>query len=272
VVETDTVASATPYLTVGKMVQQCILVSGACESSPFSGQTPGTFFTATSVAALTGQFYNGTTYLPDVAIAELTGTSGSSFTMSVVENQAGVVGTFGSPFQASFVGLDGDGRASTNLSLPFAPIFYVISPNDALCIGQINDNPFLGTFKPQSMGGSTSFSASTVAGTFVEGTSAPATSPVSDLSGVVTLAETTTTTGTIAGTEDVSTSVANTSGTADSGTFALSATGTTDGSGTFTLTTPGAFTASFFIVSPTNIVMVSTTNGDANPILLILSQ
>jgi hypothetical protein len=272
IVETDTVASASPYLTVGKMAEQCILVSGACETSPFSGQAPGTFFTAASVAALTGQFFNSTTYVPDVAIAELVGTGGNSFTMSVVENQAGTVATYGSPFQATFNALDPDGRASTNLALPFAPIFYIISQNEALCIGQINNNPFLGTFEPQSMGTGSSFSASTVAGTLIEGTSVPTTNLVPNLSGVVTLTKATTATGTVAGTQDVSTTATNTSGVAVTGTYALSATGSTDGSGTFTLTTPAAFTASFFIVSPTKMVMVSTTTSDVNPVLLILGH
>jgi large repetitive protein len=272
IVETDTVASATPYLTVGKMAQQCILVSGACAASPFSGQAPGTFFTAASVAALTGQFFNSTTYVPDVAIAELVGTAGNSFTMSVVENQAGTIATYSSPFQATFNALDPDGRASTNLALPFAPVLYIISQNEALCIGQINDNPFLGTFEPQSMGGSSSFSASTVAGALIEGTSVPATNLVPNLSGVVTLTEATTTTGTVAGTQDVSTTATNTAGVAVTGTYALSATGSSDGSGTFTLTTPAPFTASFFIVSPTKMVMVSTTTGDVNPVLLILGH
>lgn len=272
IVETDAVSSSTPYLTVGKLAQQCILVSGACATSPFSGQAPGTFFTATSVAPLTGQFFNNTTYVPDVAIAELVGNGGNSFTMSVVENQAGTINTYGSPFQATFNALDPDGRASTNLSLPFAPILYVINQNEALCIGQINDNPFLGTFEPQSMGASSSFSSSTVAGTLTEGTLFPSTASVPNLSGVVTLANTTNTTGTVAGTQDVSTTSNNTSGIAVTGTYALSATGATDGSGTFTLTTPAPFTASFFIVSPTKIVMVSTTTGDSNPILLVLGH
>jgi large repetitive protein len=272
IVETDTVALSSPYLTVGKMVQQCIPVDGACTVSPFVGQAPGAFFTAPSVAAMAGQFFNSTTYVPDVAVAELVGTGGYSFTMSVVENQAGAVNNYGGPFTGTFAALDTFGRASTNLASPFAPVLYIINQNEALCIGQINNNPFLGTFEPQSMGGSTSFSASTVAGNLIEGTSAPTTNLVPNLSGVLTLASLTTTTGTVTGTQDVSTTSTNTSGIATTGSYALSATGATDGSGMFALTAPTPFSASFFIVSPTNIAMVSTTAGDVHPVLLILGH
>jgi hypothetical protein len=263
VVETDKVQSTSPYVTVGRLNRQCIVVGGVCATSPFAGQTAGAFFTAASVGALTGEVLNPNVtpniYLPDVAIAELTGTGGGSFTMSVVENQAGTIGTYQSPFQANFVSVDVDGRVSTNLILPFAPVFYIISQNEALCIGQITNNPFFGILEPQSTG---PFSASTIQGTFIEGTSAPATSPVQDFSGAVALDGV----SAAAGTQDVSTSGANISAQSFTGTYTNI--GSAAGAGTYTLTAPSPFAGRFFIVTPTKFVLVSTTPGDLDPVLV----
>jgi hypothetical protein len=130
----------------------------------------------------------------------------------------------------------------------------------------------LGLFEPQSKGMAASFSTALVAGTLVAGTSPPASNAITDFSGVTTLASTGTTTGTVVGTQDTSTSVANTAGQAVTGTFALGATGQTDGGGTFTLTAPAAFTGQFFIVSPTKLVLITTTAADTHPVLIFLGD
>jgi hypothetical protein len=54
------------------------------------------------------------------------------------------------------------------------------------------------------------------------------------------------------------------------GTYSI--TDQTEGSGTLTLTAPAAFTGQFFIVSPTKLAMISTTSGDANPVLIFLGN
>jgi hypothetical protein len=56
------------------------------------------------------------------------------------------------------------------------------------------------------------------------------------------------------------------------GTYVLSATGATDGSGTVTLTSPRAFTGAFYMVSPTKVMMITTTTGDTNPVLVIIGH
>ena len=48
--------------------------------------------------------------------------------------------------------------------------------------------------------------------------------------------------------------------------------GATDGSGTVTLTSPAAFTGAFYFVSPTKMVEITTTTGDANPVLIIIGN
>ena len=239
----------------------------SCALSPFTGQTAGTFFTATSIGTLTGQaldtLVTPNIYLPDVAIASLTGSSGATFTMSAVENQAGSVGTYGSPFQANFDTLDALGRVSTSLALPFGPVFYIVGPNEALCIGQINGNPFFGYFQPQSAG---PFHAATLKGAFIDGTLAPSASTVENFSGVVALDGV----SAVTGTQDTSTTANNFAGQTVTGTYTNIAASL--GSGIYTLTSPATFTGSLFIVSPTQFVVVSTTAGNANPVLIVVGN
>jgi hypothetical protein len=264
-VETDTVSSSAPYLTAGKIIQQT--------GYPF--QSPAAL-TGTSVAGVTGQFLpsGGTTYLPDVYVVSMTSSGNGNFTMLVTENQAGSVENYGNQIAATYT-IDSFGRLTTDLVVPFAPFFYIIhanptstAPLQAVMVGALTNNPTFGYFELQSMGTGTSFSAATVKGTLVQGTSVPTTSAVPDLSGVITLDGV----SKVSGTQDQSTSSANTAGQTVTGTYALTSTGSTDGSGTYTLTSPAAFDGAFFIVSPTKIVMISTTPGNSNPVLIILGN
>jgi hypothetical protein len=259
IVETDAVNATTPYLTIGKMIHQT--------GYPFPGNAESAL-TGTSVGAVTGNFTSDfVTYIPDVAIASLTWSSGATFSISVVENQGGTVAS-GGPFNANFQQADIDGRLATDLVSPLGPTFYVIAPNEVLFIGENTNEPLLGIFEAQS--GAPFADASALNATFVEGTSAPVAAAEPDFSGFVTLANTTATSGTIAGTQDTSTSSANTSGQAITGTFAgfVGATG----AGNVGLTAPATFTGSFFAVSPTKIVMVSTTLTDPNPVIVVLGD
>ncbi|HKV03912.1 MAG TPA: putative Ig domain-containing protein [Candidatus Acidoferrales bacterium] len=250
-VETDAVSSNTPFLSAGELMQQV--------GSPFTSPSGG--FTGASVAGLTGQFLSGSTYVPDVAVVSLTSSGLNNFALSITENQAGTVGTAAG--NGSFVNADQFGRVATNLISPIAPVFYMINQNEAFCVGEINNDPFFGIFEPQSAG---PFTASAIKGSFVQGTSAPATSPARDLSGVIALDGTTK----VAGTQDQSTGSSNLAGQAVTGTYAV--TSAAAGSGTVTLTAPSAFTGSFLIVSPTQLVMVTTTAGDVNPVLIFLGN
>jgi hypothetical protein len=101
----------------------------------------------------------------------------------------------------------------------------------------------------------------------VEGTVAPPVSAARDLSGFLTFDGSATPT-VVAGMQDESTSTANMSGETVAGSYALSSTGTTDGSGTITLMSPAAFTGAFYFVSPNKLVMITTTAGDTNPVLI----
>jgi hypothetical protein len=247
-VESDTVSSNTPFLTVGSLMQQI--------GYPFVGPAGG--FTATSVGGLTGQLLSGSTYVPDMGVASLTVTGINSFTLLLTENQAGTVSNFAGT--ANFVNADHFGRVATNLVAPLGPVFYMINQNEAFVIGETNDNPFFGIFQPQSTG---PFSASTIKGSLVEGTSLPATSAVRDLSGVLALDGL----QVISGTQDQSTAVANSSAQPVMGTYVI--TSATAGSGTIALTAPAALTGTFFVVSPTQFVMVTTTASDVVPVLII---
>ncbi len=274
IVETDAVSQTTPFVSAGKLIHQ--------SGYPFSN--PNQSFTATqaSVGGLSGPVIpsGGSSYVPFAAVARLQATGSTAFTLSVVENIAGTVGNAlgAGALSANFNAGDQFGRVDTNLPSSTGqifPVFYVINTNEALCLLENANAPVLGVFEPQSKGGAASFSSSTSAGTLVQGTSAPAASALQNFSGSITLVNTTATSGTVAGSEDLSTTGANTAGLAVSGTYALTASGTVDGSGTLSLTQappPPAFNGAFFIVSPTKAVMITTTAADTNPVLIILGQ
>ena len=138
-IETDVPSASIPFVTVGTLIQQV--------GFPFSSPAGG--FTGTSVGGLTGQFLSGSTYVPDMAIASLTATGLTSFSLSVIENRAGTVMIFGSANTANFQNADMFGRVATDIASPIDPVFYMISQNQAFAIGEINNNPFFGVFQPQ---------------------------------------------------------------------------------------------------------------------------
>jgi hypothetical protein len=272
VVETDAVSQTAPFVSAGRMIHQI--------GYPFSN--PVQAFNGTSVAGLSGPVIpsGGSAYLPFAAIARLQAAGSTAFTLSLVQNVAGnVASALGAGSIASSFGTgDTFGRVDTNLpgaSGQIVPVFYVIGPNEALSILSNLNAPVIGIFEPQSAGGAGSFSSSTIAGTLVQGTSAPATTALQNFSGEITLVNTTATSGTVAGVQDLSTTGANTPGLAVSGTYALNPSGTVDGTGTLSLTQtppPPAFNGALFIVSPTKAVMITTTNADVDPVLVILGQ
>ena len=252
-VETDNASGSapnTPFVTVGSLLEQV--------GYPFNSISGG--FTGTSVGGMVGQYFTGSVYQPDVAVVSIAATGGGNFDMLVTENRAGTV----SPFSGAgnFIQADTFGRvAMQGINQEIDPVFYTINTNEAFAVGEVNGNPFFGIFEPQSAG---PFSAATIKATLVQGTLAPAVSGIPDLSGVLTLDGT----SVVRGTEDQDTSA----GLNVAGTYALTSTGATDGSGTITLTSPAAFTGSFFIVSPTEAVMVSTTSGDSKPVLIVIGH
>jgi Putative Ig domain len=269
VVETDAVSAGTPFLSAGKLIHQ----TGYPFAQAVQAFAPTT---AKSVGGLAGPAIpsGGNAYVPFAAVVQLQPTGGNGFSMALVENIAGTVGSaLGSNAIAATFGTgDSFGRVDTNLLTPIEPVFYVINANEALCILENIDAPVLGIFEPQSPA---PFSSSTIAGTLIEGTSAPAQAALQNYSGVATLTSTGATSGTVAGTEDLSTTSANSASLAVSGTYALTSSGQTDGSGTLSLTQtppPPAFNGAFFIVSPTKAVMITTTAGDTNPVLTILGD
>jgi hypothetical protein len=255
-VEIDNVNSTipTPFLTIGTLQQQVGL--------PFTSLSGG--FTATSVAAVTGQFLSGNAYIPDVAVVSLSTTGSSNFGVAFTENRGGTVSTFSG--NGTFINADNLGRVATQgLDSEIDPVFYMISQNEAFCVGEVNGDPLVGIFEPQVSG---PFSASTIKGALVEGTLPPNGSSVPDFSGFLSFDGT----SSVTGTEDTSAAA----GLSVSGTYALTSTGSTDGSGTVSLkigaVTPANFTGAFYIVSPTEIVMVSTTSSDANPVAIVIGH
>jgi Putative Ig domain len=256
-VEIDDVSSqtsSTPYLTVGSFRPQI--------GYPFPASQSGGFVTGSSVGALTGQFFTNNVYVPDVAVVSVSATTGeSSFNVSLTENRAGTLQPL-TATSGSFIQPDPSGRVATSgLDQQIDPVFYTINGNQAYCIGGVDGNPFFGIFESQSSG---PFSAASVEGSFIEGTLPPSISAVPNLVGELSFDGV----SKVSGTEDSSTS----SGQTVSGTYQLTSTGATDGSGTLTLSSPAAFNGSFYIISQTEVVMVSTTSGDVTPVVIVIGH
>ena len=256
-IETDTVNNITPYLTAGEMIQQI--------GQPFV--TSGVL-TGTMVGGLSGQLISGGTFLPEVQVVQTSATSGTaSFQVLQTDNQAGTVfATNGTAVTDAYTS-DNLGRVqgSIEFNSSFEPVFYLINTNQAFCVSIVQNAPTFGYFAPQSAG---PFTAETIKSTsLIDGTSAPAVSADRDLSGFLSFDGI----SVVGGTQDQSTASEN-STVAETGSYVLTATGGTDGSGTMTLSTPTGFTGYFFIVSPTKVVMITTTPADTNPVLIIIGH
>jgi Putative Ig domain len=260
-IETDSVSAATPpNITLAEMKQQF--------GQPFfTGAMSGTI-----AGGVSGTVLNGSIFEPYVSVIQVAPTTGlGSFNYSLADDTAGTVtNTNGTPFAVTYTS-DQFGRIDTSgfvVNGVFEPVFYLVSSQEAFVVGMLNGGPIAGHLDPQTP---SSFSLATINGTLVEGTSGPAVSADRDFSGFLTF-NGSVSPATIAGVQDESTSSANTSAETVTGTYVLSATGATDGSGTVTLTSPRAFTGAFYIVSPTKMVMITTTAGDTNPVLVIIGH
>src|SRR5271163_955962 len=257
-IETDNVSGIFPDVTLAEMKQQ---VGQPFFTGAISGALSG---------GVSGQVLNGNIYEPYVSVVQIV-PSGASLGYSLADNTAGTVTPFsGTPFAVSYTA-DQLGRVDTSgfqVSGVFQPILYLVSADEAFVVGTLNGGPISGHLDPQTL---SSFTAASINGTLVEGTSAPAVSADRDLSGFLTF-DGSVTPATIVGVQDESTSSANTPAETVTGTYVLSATGSTDGSGTVTLTSPRAFTGAFYIVSPTKMVMITTTSGDLKPVLVIVGH
>jgi hypothetical protein len=262
VVETDALSGSAPFVTAGKMIQQV--------GYPFT--TPSNTLSGPSVGGLSGSVIptGQSAYLPFVGVSQLNPSGGQAFTMQLFENIGGSVANFtGSTISFTVNNSDTFGRFDTNLITPVSPVFYVIGPNEAFSILENTAAPVVGIFEPQSTGG---FTTSTIAGNFTAGTAAPNTPATTDFSGAATIASASATTDSIAAVEDISTSGGNTGAQAVTGTNTLSGTGATDGTGTVSLNLPPGFTGTSIVVSSTKIVLISTTAGDVNPVLIVLGN
>jgi Putative Ig domain len=256
-IETDPVNGTTPYISAGEMIQQI--------GQPFV--TTGVL-SGTMVGGLSGQIISGTTFSPEVQVVQISATSGSSsFQILQADNQAGTLNNTNGLATTDPYTSDSLGRVqgSIEFNSSFEPVFYLINTNQAFCVGILQNAPTFGSFAPQSAG---PFTTQTIKSTsLIDGTSAPAVSADRDLSGFLSFDGI----SAVGGTQDQSTTSGNTSAT-ETGTYVLNPTGNTDGSGTMTLSTPTGFTGYFFIVSPTNVVMITTTPQDTNPVLIIIGH
>jgi large repetitive protein len=259
-VEIDPVNGVTPYLTVGEIIQQQDGGGGFPTGAVLSGNMAG---------ALNGHVLSGT-YIPDVSLVQLAPQTGAaSFNMSFIDNEAGtVLSTNGNPIAVTYSS-DTLGRVAGAIQIDnFVPVCYIVSPDEAFCIGILPNAPTFGHLFPQEQPVA-GFTLASLDGPYVQGTAGPGVAADNDLSGFLSFDGN----GNITGTQDISTSAANTSALAVTGTYVLTSSGATDGSGTLSLTAPTpAFSGAYFIISPTQAVMITTTSGDSNPVVFFVGS
>jgi hypothetical protein len=256
-IETDTAtSSSTPYVSVAEMTLQT--------GQPFLGAVIG----GPMAGGVTGSVLS----VPYASVLQIV-PAAINFNLLFTDNTGGTVtGTNGTPQSVTYTS-DQYGRVYTGLVIndAFEPVLYMIDSQDAFVMGQLGSAPIFGVLQAQSQPASFTTHFIEQNTSLVEGTSAPAVSADQDFSGYLTF-DGAVTPATIVGVQDESTAAANTSAEAVTGTYVLSSTGATDGSGTVTLTSPAAFTGAFYFVSPTKLVMITTTPGDANPVLVTVGH
>jgi putative Ig domain-containing protein len=260
-IETDQASNATtPFISVAEMKLQF--------GQPFP---PGSVISGPMAGGVSGQVLS----VPYVSVLQIVPQSGiPTFNLSLTDNEAGTVtATNGTPFTVTYTP-DQYGRVFANgftVNNAFEPVLYMIDSQDAFVVGQLNAAPIFGEFDAQSQ--PTSFSTTFIAQSFplIQGTVAPPVSAARDFSGFLNF-NGSVTPATVNGIQDESTATANTAAETVTGTYVLSSTGATDGSGSVTLTSPAAFNGAFYFVSPTKMVEITTTTGDANPVLIIVGD
>ncbi len=261
-VQVDPVSSTSPFVSTVDLRQQF--------GYPFV--TQGTI-TSNLAGGLVGQLVSGTaSYSPEVEIMQVSPQSSGAFNLLLTDNTAGSVltnmATSSTSAQPLAVNYSSDqyGRITTNLTSPYSLLMYLISSQEAFVMSDTNGTGYpvlLGHLDSQSAP-ETSFTLAYLDGTFVEGSAGPPPSTAArNVSGFFALDGE----GNITGTQDESTTSGKTQAENVAGTYSVL--DATNGTGAVALTQPAIFAGQYVIVSPTKFVMITSTSGDANPILII---
>ena len=144
------------------------------------------FFTGALNGAMaggvSGQVLSGS-YQPYVSVMQIV-PSGANFAFALTDNRAGTASTL--PAQNVTYAIDQFGRVDTSgftVNGVFDPVFYLVSGNEAFVVSMLSGGPISGHLDPQTL---SSFTAASINGTLVEGTSAPPTSASQNFSGFLT--------------------------------------------------------------------------------------
>ncbi len=224
-VEVDSVAAGVP-LTAGRVL----------------GQSNGTGFTnatlnAPMVGGLTG--FSASSNAPDVSLVFLSPDGFGNATITQDENKGGVV-TSGIELTGTYA-VNSNGRVTlTNTTGKNLPVLYLVDSSEAFVVGTDNAATF-GIVLLQVTGGAAfTPSNATINKSFDLGTDTPASSKVTDLSGVIAFDGV----GALTGTSDKSTPASNIASQAFTGTYSVT-NSPVNGHGTFTITPTGGSPANF---------------------------
>lgn len=245
VIDTDLFTS-TASLFSGQVLKQ----SGV----PFSNSSLKSSLNSLSVISLTGLTSTGGS---DLSLGLVTFSGSGAFTLVADENKAGTL-TLASTTNGTY-SVSSNGRVTTTAgSTP--PVFYLVTANEGFVVG--TDNVVTtGFFEPQAAG---PFMPSSISGMFALGTLFPAETNVSDTSGVITSDGVMTLSGKVDNSFFASPFLS------PDQVFAATYTVASNGSGTMTISSPSAGTASFRIVNSKKVAVITTDSGNPDPQLIII--
>jgi hypothetical protein len=225
-------------------------------AAPYSNSS----FNSPTVFDLNGRSGSGSV----AAVGEINPTN-NTFSGTFDENNAGTI-TSSAALSGSFsIAANGRGTFTVTGGSPATSfVVYMINVNAGLVLDISSASVLSGNLEPQSTGAGGVFTAATLQGTFIEGTTTAADPLATNLSGVLSIDGV----SAITGTQDTSTSTVNSMGQTVAGTYTVAS----SGRGTITLTSPSAQQLAFYIVTNGKIVAIDIGSGAAHPDVIVAAR
>jgi len=244
IVSTDPVSASNPRIG-GLVVSQAVNIYN---NGSFNGN---------SVFNLTG-LNSSSASVVSVGLLSTDGAGNLTSTSVFDENNAGTIVSQQTLAGTYAVQANGTGTISITSSNSPASSFvlYTITSNKAFLLDTSSSNALSGLLEPQVKGNSGTFSAATIQGSFVTGTTNNTNAASANISGVLTLDGS----ANITGTQDQSTPSGSTSGQAVVATYTVSSTGR----GTMSVTSPAATSRVLYVINGSKFATLGIDNGDAN--------
>lgn len=244
IVSTDPVSATNPRIG-GLVVSQAVNIYS---NSSFNGN---------SVFNLTGLNSSGASVVA-VGLLSTDGAGNLTSTSVFDENNAGTI--LSQQSLAGTYAIQSNGTGSVSITSANTPassfVLYTITTNKAFLLDISSSDALTGLVEPQVKGNSGTFSAATIQGSFVTGTTNNTNAAATNISGVLSLDGV----SNVSGTQDQSTPSSNMSGQAVTATYTVSSTGR----GTMSVTSPAATSRVLYVINGSKFATIGVDNGDAN--------